>query len=217
MNGINPRLTGPSSPRLIGSLALVAVSLSTLHAGHANAALTCTFGSLASCNGTEKNVTFSNFAATGTGYGSTDTITIIFNSPNIYSLSYNFNGGPPALLSSTGSISFTAVATGGVSFISASSNSDVINPSATFTSILSGLPGSIVTTGANAGPADFNPGVSSTNVVTSWSVDGTGVANNASLTLRTQGQPVPGPLPLLGGTTAFGFSRKLRQRIKSSI
>jgi hypothetical protein len=28
--------------------------------------------------------------------------------------------------------------------------------------------------------------------------------------------PVPGPLPLLGAATAFGFSRKLRKRIKGS-
>jgi hypothetical protein len=30
----------------------------------------------------------------------------------------------------------------------------------------------------------------------------------------TQGQPVPGPLPLLGAGMAFSFSRKLRSRIK---
>lgn len=28
-------------------------------------------------------------------------------------------------------------------------------------------------------------------------------------------QPVPGPLPILGASVAFGFSRKLRQRVKS--
>ena len=32
----------------------------------------------------------------------------------------------------------------------------------------------------------------------------------------TQGQPVPGPLPLLGAGMAFSFSRKLRSRIKAS-
>jgi hypothetical protein len=29
-------------------------------------------------------------------------------------------------------------------------------------------------------------------------------------------QPVPGPLPILGAGTAFGLSRKLRQRVKSA-
>jgi hypothetical protein len=29
-------------------------------------------------------------------------------------------------------------------------------------------------------------------------------------------QEVPGPLPLLGAGTAFGFSRKLRQRLQTS-
>jgi hypothetical protein len=28
-------------------------------------------------------------------------------------------------------------------------------------------------------------------------------------------QPVPGPLPLLGAATMFGFSRKLRRRIQT--
>jgi len=37
-----------------------------------------------------------------------------------------------------------------------------------------------------------------------------------SLDNLTIGRPVPGPLPLLGVGTAFGFSRKLRKRIKST-
>ncbi|WP_254952844.1 MULTISPECIES: hypothetical protein [unclassified Cyanobium] len=32
----------------------------------------------------------------------------------------------------------------------------------------------------------------------------------------TPGEPVPGPLPILGAGMAFGFSRRLRSRIKSS-
>jgi hypothetical protein len=36
------------------------------------------------------------------------------------------------------------------------------------------------------------------------------------LTTDDQSKPVPGPLPVLGAAAALGFSRKLRQRIKSS-
>lgn len=38
-------------------------------------------------------------------------------------------------------------------------------------------------------------------------------ANSVALTVGT---PVPGPLPLMGAGMAFGFSRKLRQRVKSA-
>jgi hypothetical protein len=31
---------------------------------------------------------------------------------------------------------------------------------------------------------------------------------------NTYTQPVPGPLPLLGAGTAFGFSRRLRRRVR---
>lgn len=41
----------------------------------------------------------------------------------------------------------------------------------------------------------------------------TGITN----TFMTAVNPVPGPLPLLGAGAAFGFSRKLRRRIKSVV
>ena len=48
-----------------------------------------------------------------------------------------------------------------------------------------------------------------------------GVVNNFSGSTRWRDpappSPVPGPLPLLGAGTAFGFSRKLRRRIKLSV
>ena len=43
-----------------------------------------------------------------------------------------------------------------------------------------------------------------------------GTAQLTSILDSYQTQPVPGPLPLLGAGAAFGFSRKLRGRIKGS-
>lgn len=43
-----------------------------------------------------------------------------------------------------------------------------------------------------------------------YSVDATGILDNFGNTFQT-----PGPLPVLGASAAFGFSRKLRQRLKS--
>ena len=64
----------------------------------------------------------------------------------------------------------------------------------------------------------------SSNIFTSVS-SGPGAVGNSALTLSgdvyltytyTNPDPVPGPLPVLGAGAAFGFSRKLRQRIRSS-
>ena len=47
--------------------------------------------------------------------------------------------------------------------------------------------------------------------IASWSILSTGDKINVVI-----GQPVPGPLPVLGAGAAFGFSRYLRRRIKSN-
>ena len=199
---------------LTGLVAACAVT-SGINAGSAKAALTCTFGNLSSCNAPENNITFSSFNVTGTGYDSTDQISISFINPNLYAISFNFaSSGQPAGNNSTGSISFTATAASGFAFLNAQSNSDILNPAASVTTTLSGLPGSLITSGSLVGPNSFNQGVASTNIVSTWAVNATGVLSNFSLGLRTQ--PAPSPLPILGAASAFGFSRKLRRRIKSS-
>jgi len=45
---------------------------------------------------------------------------------------------------------------------------------------------------------------------------GQGTFTSAHPTLTVPVQSVPGPLPILGAAAAFGFSRKLRKRLKSS-
>jgi hypothetical protein len=44
-----------------------------------------------------------------------------------------------------------------------------------------------------------------------WTINGTSETINVKV-----GNPVPGPLPVLGAGAAFGFSRRLRQRIQRS-
>jgi len=58
----------------------------------------------------------------------------------------------------------------------------------------------------------FNPNTTSTNIVYTFSTTGTKRIRGAS----TDYSSVPGPLPILGVAAAFGFSRRLRRRIKSS-
>jgi hypothetical protein len=55
------------------------------------------------------------------------------------------------------------------------------------------------------------------NVTDSWDLDpNTGTIMAISNTYTQLQQEVPGPLPILGIGAAFGFSRKLRKRIKGS-
>jgi len=68
--------------------------------------------------------------------------------------------------------------------------------------------------GTNPNPLQYAFGVEEsmiTNKIDTISVNGVQSIQNTF----TQ-QPVPGPLPILGAGAAFGFSRKLRSRIKAS-
>ena len=65
--------------------------------------------------------------------------------------------------------------------------------------------------GSNPPPLSL-PGVTSTVVSTSFTTGTDGVQSVQNTIIQS---PVPGPLPILGAGAAFGFSRKLRTRIKS--
>ncbi|MCT0206751.1 hypothetical protein [Synechococcus sp. CS-1332] len=65
----------------------------------------------------------------------------------------------------------------------------------------------------------FAPGVSTLNIEDVFFAQGqtvVSVVNNSFIQRAAQAPPdsVPGPLPILGAATAFGFSRKLRARIR---
>jgi len=61
----------------------------------------------------------------------------------------------------------------------------------------------------------FNSGVNTATFTQSWTVTSGSVSSlGFTLDQLSPGESVPGPLPLLGAGTAFGFSRKLRKRIK---
>lgn len=66
----------------------------------------------------------------------------------------------------------------------------------------------------NASPTQDS---ANTNLLSSSSGDGGGVttrSNTLDLTTPPPASDVPGPVPLMGGAAAFGFSRRLRRRIE---
>jgi hypothetical protein len=58
---------------------------------------------------------------------------------------------------------------------------------------------------------DFTPFTESTTVTNTWNVTAGGLTQ-----ITNSHNQTPGPLPILGAGAAFGFSRKLRNRIKAS-
>ena len=80
----------------------------------------------------------------------------------------------------------------------------IVNGATTLTSI----------NGAQVGPIAL-PYASPIIVRDEWQVGATDTLDNIKDTV-TQRNEVPGPLPLMGAGMAFGFSRKLRSRIKAS-
>lgn len=202
-----------SIKRLFGiSAILSAASSAVLFAGDAHATITCTFGTLAACSGTEGALTFSGFAATGTSFQSNDTIRISYD--NIMGEYVIFNDYTPgANLSGTGNLSFNISAASGYTFLSAAANMDS-SGSNTIAYTISNMTNPLVTTGGSV-TDNFTAGQSTTSVAAAFSAQS---IRSSSLTLRTTPQfyEVPGPLPILGAGAAFGYSRKLRRRTNQS-
>jgi len=76
--------------------------------------------------------------------------------------------------------------------------------------------------GVSVGPTNFSGNLSTINVTSSFYTDGLASFNNISQKFTQKDVPptppsgVPGPLPLLGLGSAFGFSRRLRRRIATN-
>jgi hypothetical protein len=206
---------------LLASATIASAGSALLMAGSAQASISCTFGTLASCAGTVGKLTFSNFQASGSAEPG-DLITILL-SPNsgVYSISSNYTPSSASnALTGSGNLSFDVSALPGFALNTASANSDSDNqasPLFAFTSTLSNLPGGpLVSTGANVGPSSFTSGSTSSSVLISWA-QGSSLNEAYGSSLRLTTNPpsitaVPGPLPLLGAGAAFGLSRRLRRR-----
>jgi hypothetical protein len=203
-------------------LALTVLAGATLQGGEAHAALTCTFGNLAGCNGSLGNVTFSGFAVgvSSTGYEAGDVISIS-KVGNVYKISGIYGNpmdGDYNTLVGTGNFSFNAVADTGYNF----TNADVVSYTAgapvAFYNTITGFPFSPLASLDGSSASDSVSGIPSTSVIVAWAISGTGSASSSLLDL-TLAPPAgaPAPLPLFGAAAAFSFSRRLRQRQKALV
>lgn len=137
--------------------------------------------------------------------------------------SYTINITPNSFWTGTGALDYTVEVNSRSTDLLAtlSGAMSTSEPQSTFT-------GNTTATGTNPGtcgsavavtswscassPLTYPFGVITTKVTNTW--NSPRGLNSISNTIRQQ--PVPGPLPLLGAGAAYGFSRKLRQRIKTT-
>ena len=194
--------------------------------------VTCTYdgstwlvtASVAACGNmvvADKSVDSSTFGVTGYTFTSGDLVALADVGLPV-NKEYSFIFTPVTQnLTGTGSFSYGITITNpSNTFLNAFARVDGSNASGdTYTNTLTSaqLVGSSVTgpSAANGPNLVFNPvnGVTATTFLNSWSVTQGSIA---SLGNGFRQQDVPGPLPLLGAGAAFGFSRKLRKRIKQA-
>ncbi len=221
---------------VLGLSAVSVLGITTLGAAPSKAA-TCTFGQLlgGSCpvltagdkdlTGFSRNngspvITFLPIINPTTGFQNTDTVTFT-QSGDLFTLFFDFTPGNPVRNRQDISADFTLSITQPV----------LAFDTVTINRIPSGFPGGTLT-GARATfspgpvvtssliPGLFGPSSASfEGVVTSTSVNLsllslTSISPIQSVSL-TFTQKAPGPLPILGASTAFAFSRRIRRRMKS--
>ena len=231
--GLRPGLALHSAiPKVLMAAAILGGSGSLLSAGSAIAQSTCSFGSnisFTACSATtltegDKTVTFTNLLGLNPSATYGGTITLADLGFNFYSVSTVFIGplgaGEPA--NTIGyDIEIDPLSNNYFSGVKLTANSDisastVIKTEVSAPSLFTQL--TVSGTGSNPpGMGTFNsiPGFAKKlSILDTFSTPTPGALTSYVNTFRQS--EAPGPLPVLGAGMAFGFSRKLRSRIKAS-
>jgi hypothetical protein len=130
-------------------------------------------------------------------------IAIICTGPNAIANEYSFSSGPLSI--GTSSSLFATSVSGIATILGGGVKSPNPGSIAIDSSYTNGSP--IISSAIFNGKTLADLGLTSTSgTIGTWTLVGTGDTVNVNV--------VPGPLPLLGAGAAFGFSRRLRQRIQ---
>ena len=195
-----------------------------LSAGSSQAASgSCSLASLASCNITLDNVQYSGFSFAGFTAAPGDTFNLagFASGAGIVSLSFT----PDRVVDiPAGSFAYTATLLSGRTFNQAQANltgSTLGGGDYSTTLSAAQLPTSATSNGGAGSFKSFNPGFSTQTFSQTFNFNFVSAPDSvsqvgASFTAQQPAPPsgVPGPVPLLGAAAAFGFSRKLRSRIR---
>lgn len=194
-----------------------------LAAGSAQAASgSCSLLTLGDCNITLDNVQYSGFSFTGITPVAGDVFNLAGFSNGAGTVSLSFS--PDRLVDiPSASFSYTATLLSGLTFNQAQANltgSTLGGGSYSTTLSAAQLPTSPTSNGGAGALQVFNAGFATQAFTQTFNFD---FANNPDSLTSVGGSftanapapaTVPGPVPLLGATAAFAFSRKLRSRIR---
>jgi hypothetical protein len=182
------------------------------------AGTSCSLASLGTCNITLENVQYSGFSFSGFTPVAGDVFNLAgFSASGTVSLSFS----PDRLVDTLGTFSYTATLLNGLTFNKAQANltgSTLGNGSYSTTLLSAQLPTSPTSTNGAGAFENFNPGFTSQVFTQNFHFDffsqpDTLTSVGAAFTTKAPAS-VPSPLPILGTAAAFGFSRKLRSRIR---
>jgi hypothetical protein len=203
-------------PSLATTALLLAGALTSVLAPEAaKATLNCTFGNTSACTSSaESNLQLTNFSFSGGGAESADTIQIQKVGPGeVYTIA--FNAANQGQFDTQANLNFSIAPINGFNLSTAQASSTVqglVSPPFAFNYTSSNLP-SFSTSGNLTSVYNFSSPLTSSNILIDWNSAYT--ASGTTLTISLQKAPsVPGPLPILGAASAFGFARKLRQRTR---
>jgi hypothetical protein len=204
---------------------LAAVSVGGLLAGQAQAANPC---SLAALVGPPANATACDF--TGSDFKVTNVSVTGFTPSAFDNLVYTLSGNDlqaqlnflfARTAATSGTLSYTIELLNSRTFSTAQSNITGNNGNFSTSTASTGLASPATSTGGAGSTVSFNSGLTTQTFTQTFSATPSGsLAFNSLGTIYSTASSgggdagVPGPLPILGAGAAFGFSRRLRNRIK---
>ena len=208
---------------------LAAVSVGGLLAGQAQAANPCSLlalvgppGDALACDFTDVASGFKVTNVEVTGFTPTAFDNLVYTISGLdLQAQLNFVGARTT--ATTGTLKYTIELLNGKTFDTAQANITGNNGNFSTSTASAGLTSPATATGGPGATVSFTPGLTTQTFTQSFSATPSGsLAFNSLGTIysTTPGQgdvEVPGPLPLLGAGAAFGFSRRLRNRIKVAV
>jgi hypothetical protein len=201
----------PGISRSLTGAALLISAAALINAGESKAAtFECFLSSLSACGGIIGDKDFTDFEISGYTPNANDKVTVM-KLDDVWQVGVALN----SFINKTGTLKYNVAVTGtnftfNETSVSVSGSTTAVRPS-----VASTMTGITPFTTNTAGSQTRTFATKPTSIAVSQVFTAAPSRSINSFT-TTYTQNVPGPLPLLGAAAAFGFSRRLRSRIKTS-
>jgi hypothetical protein len=202
----------PGISRSLTSAALLLSAAALINAGESKAAtFECFLSNLSACGGIIGDKNFTGFQISGYTPNANDTVTVM-QLDDVWEVNVALN----SFVNKTATLKYNVAVTGtnftfNETSVSVSGSNNATNKP-TVASTMTGIP-AFTTSTAGSQARTFTTQPTSIAVSQVFTAATSRSINNFTTSYT---QNVPGPLPLLGAAAAFGFSRRLRSRIKTS-